>query len=85
MTNGLNGKWSDGNTYSIRSYKNGWTLTKRNNGKYVIRFVALDRCVLEQMVAEYEITGDYWNIWESYQLAILDPMVKSAYMSEEVC
>lgn len=83
MTKGTQGTFSDGHSYSIRAYKNGWTLTKRRGGKYVIAFTALDRFILEQMVAAYEMTGDYWDIWESYQINIIDPMVRSAYFAKE--
>jgi len=75
----MQGKFSNGETYSIRAYKNAYKLTKRRDGKYLIAFVALDRCVLEQMVAEYEIKGDYFTVWCSYEVNILQPLIRQRY------
>ena len=75
----MQGKFSTGETYSIRAYKNAYKLTKRRDGKYLIAFVALDLCVLEQMVAAYEMSGDYWEVWCSYEVNILHPLTKQRY------
>lgn len=75
----MQGKFSTGESFSIRAYKNAWKLTKRRDGKYLIAFVAFDRCVLEQMVAAYEMTGDYWEIWCSYEVNVMHPLIKKAY------
>lgn len=75
----MQGKFSTGETYSIRAYKNAYKLTKRRDGKYLIAFVALDLCVLEQMVAAYEMSGDYWEIWCSYEVNVLHPLTKQRY------
>ena len=76
----MQGKFSTGESFSIRAYKNAWKLTKRDSdGKYLIAFVAFDRCVLEQMVAAYEMSGDYWEVWCSYEVNILHPLTKKAY------
>lgn len=80
----MQGKFSTGETYSIRAYKNAYKLTKRRDGKYLIAFVALDRCVLEQMVAAYEMSGDYFSLWGSYEINVLHPLIKEAYAVKEV-
>jgi len=78
------GKFSDGKTYSIRPYKNGWRLTLRRDGKYLIAFTVLDGFLLEQMVASYEMTGDYFDLYSSYEINVIQPYIRAAYASQAV-
>jgi hypothetical protein len=82
MTQSTQGKFSDGKTYSIRPYKNGWRLTLRRNGKYLIAFTVLDGFVLEQMVASYEMTGDYFDLYSSYEINVIQPYIREAYAAQ---
>jgi hypothetical protein len=84
MAKSAQGKFSDGKTYSIRPYKNGWKLTIRRDGKYQIAFTVLDACVLEQMVASYEMTGDYWDVYSSYEMHVVQPHIREAYAAQAV-
>jgi hypothetical protein len=84
MTKSTQGKFSNGKTYSIRAYKDGWKLTIRRDGKYLIAFVVLDGCVLEQMVASYEMTGDYFDIYASYEINVIQPYIREAYAAQAV-
>jgi hypothetical protein len=85
MTKSTQGKFTDGKTYSIRPYKNGWRLTIRRDGKYLIAFTVLDGFVLEQMVASYELTGDYFDIYASYEINVIQPYIRAAYAAQAAC
>ena len=82
MTRSAIGKFSDGKTYSIRPYKNGWRLTIRREGKSLIAFTVLDGFVLEQMVVSYEMTGDYFDLYSSYEINVIQPYIREAYAAQ---
>jgi len=76
--NGTNGKFSNGATYAIKPYKNGWSLSFNRGGKRFFGFVALEKYILEQLVATEEITGDHWDLASAYEISEVHPIIAAS-------